>query len=228
MLKLSKILFNKEISDESGLNAEFVLNNEGRPPPDDNPISYKKFFNSYDINQGWIGNCFHIGAIVALMNNEDLLSTIIPPDNIIKSNMDIGAYHFRFWRLGHWYDVVVDDFLPVNSSNELIFSYNKTYRNEFWIPLFEKALAKFMGSYDELEGGIFENSALFLSGGLHDTYLIGDLLDSEYIKTEPYNDFMPSVKELLEIIRLALERKNMIGCIMENVISIEFNYCWIF
>ena len=27
-----------------------------------------------------------------------------------------------------------------------------------------------MGSYDELEGGLFENSALYLSGGLHEQF----------------------------------------------------------
>ena len=142
--------------------------------------------------------------------------------------MEIGAYHFRFWKLGYWHDVVVDDYLPVNKSDELIFSYNKTYRNEFWIPLFEKALAKFMGSYDELEGGIFENSALFLSGGIHDTYLIEDLVSTDSANSE-LDDCMPTVKELLEIIKLAIQQKNMIGCIMENVMFflLFFNYVMI-
>ena len=106
--------------------------------------------------------------------------------------------------------------------------YNKTYRNEFWTPLFEKALAKFMGSYDELEGGIFENSALFLSGGIHDTYLIEDLVSTDSANSE-LDDCMPTVKELLEIIKLAIQQKNMIGCIMENVMFflLFFNYVMI-
>jgi hypothetical protein len=134
-------------------------------------FDYARFFTVYDIFQGWLGNCFHIGAMMALTRNEQLLEIVIPSDNALRHNMNMGAYHFRFWKLGYWYDVCVDDFLPTNSLNsELIFSHNKIYPNEFWVPLFEKAFAKFMGNYDELEGGLFENSALYLSGGLHEEY----------------------------------------------------------
>jgi hypothetical protein len=79
---------------------------------------------------------------MAFTKNEKLLEIIIPKDNLDEENIQLGAFHFRFWRLGYWYDVVVDDYLPTNISNELIFSYNKIYTNEYWVPLFEKALAK--------------------------------------------------------------------------------------
>lgn len=198
------------------LKDEFVLNSEGKPPVADqlSITDYSIFFSAYDISQGWIGNCFHIGAIIALMNNKKALEVVIPADNTERKNMDIGAYHFRFWKLGYWYSVVVDDYLPVNKSGELIFSFNKIYPNEYWVPLFEKALAKFMGSYDELEGGIFENSALFLSGGLHDEYLIEKSVEKNNSNDE---DFIPNTIELLEILRIAIFRKDMIGCLLENV-----------
>ena len=54
----------------------------------------------------------------------------------------LGAFHFRFWDYGTWKDVVVDDFLPVDENNQLIFSRNKDHENEFWSALFEKAYAK--------------------------------------------------------------------------------------
>jgi len=79
---------------------------------------------------------------MAFTKNEKLLEIIIPKDNLDEENIQLGAFHFRFWRLGYWYDAVVDDYLPTNISNELIFSYNKIYTNEYWVPLFEKALAK--------------------------------------------------------------------------------------
>lgn len=103
---------------------------------------YAKFFSVKDIFQGWLGNCFHIGAMMALTKNEELLEIIIPPDNALRKNMNAGAYHFRFWKLGHWYDIVIDDYLPTYNSSELLFSHNKIYPNEFWVPLFEKAFAK--------------------------------------------------------------------------------------
>lgn len=103
---------------------------------------YHKFFTVNDIYQGWLGNCYHIGAIMALTKNRELFEKIIPPDNTYRENMDLGAYHFRFWKLGYWYDCVIDDYLPTNNTFELLFSHNDVYPNEFWVPLFEKAFAK--------------------------------------------------------------------------------------
>lgn len=124
----------------TGSKNEFVLDNQGNAPT--KTLDYAQYFSISDIFQGWLGNCFHIGAMMALTKNEELLQLIIPSDNMSRENMNFGAYHFRFWKLGYWYDTVVDDYLPVNNSSELLFSHNKIFPNEFWVPLFEKAFAK--------------------------------------------------------------------------------------
>jgi hypothetical protein len=70
------------------------------------------------------------------------LAHIIPVDNAYKENSQFGIYHFRLWKLGSWYDVVVDDTLPVTLQSQMIFARNQTFLNEFWSPLLEKAFAK--------------------------------------------------------------------------------------
>ena len=49
---------------------------------------------------------------------------------------------------------MIDDFLPVDSNDRLIFSKNHDRKNEFWAALFEKAYAKLCGSYEALDGGL--------------------------------------------------------------------------
>jgi hypothetical protein len=72
-----------------------------------------------------------------------------------------GALHFRFWIYGKWKDVVVDDYLPVDSNNNLLFAKNRENKNEFWVALLEKAYAKVCGSYEALEGGFTSDAYVY-------------------------------------------------------------------
>jgi hypothetical protein len=49
-----------------------------------------------------------------------------------------GIFHFRFWIYGSWYDLVIDDLLPVYEDGRLIFCRNTEQPNEFWSALLEK------------------------------------------------------------------------------------------
>lgn len=78
---------------------------------------------------------------------------------------------------------------------------------------------RFMGNYDELEGGQFENSALYLSGGIHQEYKTMDtLLASKNANDmKPNDNLKPNIDELFDIIRIALSKNDMVGCVLENV-----------
>ena len=67
---------------------------------------------------------------------------ICPEDayKIGTKNYD-GVFHCRFWSLGEWVDVYIDDYLPVIYGNKLFGGQNRN-PNVLWVALIEKAHAK--------------------------------------------------------------------------------------
>jgi hypothetical protein len=61
--------------------------------------------------------------------------------------------------------VVIDDLLPVNADNQLIFVKSDS-SNEFWPALLEKAYAKLNGTYGSLAGGMPHDGMVDLSGNV--------------------------------------------------------------
>jgi hypothetical protein len=121
---------------------EFVLNHRGKPPNMSDETEFLECLSIEDVYQGRLGDCYLVATIMGILKNHELLAFVVPADNATRKNMETGAYHFRMWSLCEWYDVVVDDYLPTRLGKDLIFSKNATFRNEFWVPLIEKATAK--------------------------------------------------------------------------------------
>ncbi|XP_065144726.1 calpain-1 catalytic subunit [Paramisgurnus dabryanus] len=132
-------------------NAEFVVDGVSR----------------FDYAQGSVGNCWFLASVGALTFQKDLLLHIVPPGQSLINNY-AGIFHFRFWRFGKWYDVVIDDKLPT-INDRLIFVQSKT-NNEFWPALLEKAYAKVCGSYADMHAGRVCEALLDFSGGVHMHY----------------------------------------------------------
>ena len=133
---------------------EFLLGIEWKRPHNicSNPQFEVGGFDPKDLFQGKVGNCWFIAAAVDVATIPKYLDVIVPKDQSFEYGSYNGAFHFRFWKLGEWIDVVVDDRLPLYHGN-LIYCSNRKCPNEFWGPLLEKAYAKLAGCYEFLDGG---------------------------------------------------------------------------
>ncbi|KAJ6657440.1 hypothetical protein lerEdw1_002499 [Lerista edwardsae] len=120
------------------------------------PHLFVNGISSHDLNQGKLGNCWFVAACSCLALGKSLWQKVIP--NFKEQEWDrtkpenyAGIFRFRFWCLGEWLEVVIDDRLPT-VDGELIFCRSND-RNEFWSALLEKAYAKMAGCYEALDGG---------------------------------------------------------------------------
>ena len=106
-----------------------------------------------DINQGGLGNCWFLSAISAIAEKPGRMEKVF----LNKQNYQnkAGIYGFQFHSLGVPHTVVIDDYLPLQTSG----STKKTVftklgdDNSLWGALIEKAFAKYWGNYGHIVGG---------------------------------------------------------------------------
>jgi len=112
-----------------------------------------------DVTQGALGDCYFLSAISVLGNDrivklfkcqegiEDM------PEEDLKHWKRIGAFMIVFYKNGGFHEVIVDDWLPVDSDGELVFTRSGQDGREMWPAIIEKAYAKLYGSYSNIEDG---------------------------------------------------------------------------
>ncbi|KAF7998259.1 hypothetical protein HCN44_009657 [Aphidius gifuensis] len=169
LLKTEDYFIDEQFFIESSVNGQTI---ELKRPKDliNNPLLVLEKNTYFHMGQGLLGNCWFVSALMSLYEQKDLFHFIVPNDQSFKDKEYAGIFHFRFWQVGKWVDVVVDDRLPT-LDNELIYLRSK-YRNEFWPSLIEKAYAKLISrSYKAFfEGSRGAISMQDLFGGIPETY----------------------------------------------------------
>ena len=134
-----------------------------RQKPPTEPKFLVENFNRFDVKQGELGNCWFLAALANLAENKKRFRRVVPRKQHFYAEY-AGIFRFRFWKLGEWIEVVVDDRLPTRDG-KLIY-LRSSEPNEFWSALLEKAYAKLHGSYRALEGGTTLEAAVDFTGGI--------------------------------------------------------------
>jgi hypothetical protein len=76
-----------------------------------------------------------------------------------------------------------------------------------------------VGSFGVLDGGWMPDAALLFSGGLHDSYFIDEckcISNKTGSKDPDISLHTPSLDELFEILKYAIENSSIIGCFANN------------
>ena len=90
---------NKSLAEEEALKPELFVGNQDR----------------FDINQGEIGDCWFLAPLSTLAENVHFMERVLPAGQSFDKGNYHGIFKFRFFRLGDWHQVLVDDRLPTRS-----------------------------------------------------------------------------------------------------------------
>lgn len=131
-----------------------------RSPKDINPDAVLHSNGITRFQQGELGDCWLVAAIESLrhqFNQESFNEVVQGYGNDQK---------FRFWNAGTYQQGVKLDNDAVPTRDEALVFIHNTEGNEYWGILLEKAYAKWVGSYEGLEGGFWTDAIQSFTGGV--------------------------------------------------------------
>jgi hypothetical protein len=120
---------------------------------DGEPMKMKLFEDGVtpaDLVQGAVGDCWLIAAFASAAEHPACIRNAFDT----RERSPRGKYRVRLYD-GHtrrWTHVTIDDTIPVKKGTSTP-AYGKPQGDELWAILLEKAIAKFCGSYEALDGG---------------------------------------------------------------------------
>nr|XP_033802283.1 calpain-6 [Geotrypetes seraphini]XP_033802284.1 calpain-6 [Geotrypetes seraphini]XP_033802285.1 calpain-6 [Geotrypetes seraphini] len=171
--------------------------------------------SAHDLHQGKLGNCWLVAACSCLAIKKKLWEKVLvnwksQEWNRTKPEKYAGIFHFRFWCLGKWTEVVIDDRLPTMDGG-LIYCHSNI-KNEFWSALLEKAYAKLSGSYEALDGGNTGDAMVDFTGA------VAEHLD---LTQGRYRQDMIEQTKLFEDLHKVHSRGGLISCSIKPISSAD-------
>jgi len=151
-------------STRTSFHAPWKLNREG--------------YNPDDIMQGSLGDCWFLSSLAVLAQYPHHIRKII----LTKEMNEQGCYQVRLFENGKRRVVLLDDHFPVKHSGSLAFAQGK--RNQLWVPLIEKAMAKLVGGYGYLIAGTTSEAFGALTGAPSETI---DITSSDFNSEEVFD-----------------------------------------
>lgn len=111
------------------------------------PYLFKKGISPLDIKLGKITFSWLISAIATLAEKPFLVNRLFKT----KASNDYGVYRLKICQMGHWKNVIIDDFFPCFPLGDPFFDFNN--EEEIWVLILEKCMAKLFGNYASLSQG---------------------------------------------------------------------------
>ena len=120
----------------------------------------------HDIRQGQIGDCWFLAAASALAEIPDRLEKVFinEDDEATKGISHNGIYAINMYALMMPVTLTIDDRLPMKKGTNRTLYANVGRDKSVWGPLYEKAFAKYHGSYEALVGGNPEKALNTIAG----------------------------------------------------------------
>ena len=142
------------------------------------------------IKQGKLGDCYFLSVLSVMANYQHRLKKLIISQKIEKTSCYCIALNIS----GIWELVLIDDFIPCwKGANQPCFA--RSFKNEIWVMLMEKAFAKVSGGYANLIRGFTNETMQMLTGAPTKTHYLGRSSNPDKIsKKELYRLFKDSIQ----------------------------------
>lgn len=115
-------------------------------------------FRPAGIKQGGLADCWFLAGAAATAEVPTRLNKNVHVDSRKEYNGQ-GIFRYFFYVKGKKVPINIDDLLPISNKYSNTDKYKKpafadrSNFNAWWMPLLEKAYAKFQGNYDRMEWG---------------------------------------------------------------------------